>query len=975
MRITQQFLRAVSQKPLNAVKYLDLSQCHISAIVGLGWCANLQTLILSGNSITEVESLECCPQLWRLDLSNNRIQGLGGLSKFMALGTLDLSHNLLAWQELEKIRHLQILDLRLYGNSKLESDPHYRLHVVDCVSNAWMVDGHFVSSNERLQIALFFQDSALSEHPVRHKLGKDKFIPTHRKNLAHTCPYGERTLHFMKRFPFKETQNVETDKRRLKYLAFNLQEDLVLELFYMERSDLEETISGSLLELMTARDKERDKCNMLLLILMATLEFSLPPELIQDTLRITNLSRIGNVFTPDLFLLTPGQKVNIVALLVGAVKLDKDSKQDGSLYDQLFLCLYFLLTEMIKGDVCDQRNPQLLVRKCRNSSHKRFQTLLASEVAVLFAVVPAFYTFIRSDCRVGQLLTLATGDHCTAEKVTLMMQRSASQKQGTGQAVELASEYITRQIQESHSSQRHLSANPSHSIQESFILSASNVLPRRAFSAILQSSETLHQGIRNSTWKQAWGQFSGPADHIIMPELGDAVLFGQHNVGRILALLEPSLAHIQMDTVAAPNGSLVVHRGRHINEHYCYVDLTLLEWDGRLGYWKLKGSSGDRITLHDTTEEVETVTTVCSVKGKYKEDLPSKGPRGVPATLLKKADTERPSSVSMTTEPSVSKKTENGMTESHHLGSLSASFKVKEDSDPNPTVPFNSDSDPAASTSTERALDLTAENGMGPRQEKQSLGNSTEQAEQRAKDSCLLIKDLNKVTEDNGLLEQRDSRPPSPKKKINFNYKVTVIPDSETSPCVPGRSKHLRAKSARRRIPVVFHKVPVMDTSSADEGELSYRPESSSSYQARCIEAWRQVAPGTPLETSFVSKDDRSWLHHHASKSTPRIRGLCRSVTIQSANEWLARGQQISSQHALPRLPKPVYLTELLQDTTEVRKKLFTRSQQRRSNLLRSQSLLLTPQPQQDRSHGKVLDFGFSVKTVSLESLHSTHLR
>ncbi|MGH0145803.1 UNVERIFIED_CONTAM: hypothetical protein FKN15_006276 [Acipenser sinensis] len=67
-------------------------------------------------------------------------------------------------------------------------------------------------------------------------------------------------------------------------------------------------------------------------------------------------------------------------------------------------------------------------------------------------------------------------------------------------------------------------------------------------------------------------------------ELGDAVLFGRHNVGRILALPEPNLAHIQMDTVtAAPNGSLVVHRGRHIDKHYCYVDLTWKEWDGRLG--------------------------------------------------------------------------------------------------------------------------------------------------------------------------------------------------------------------------------------------------------------------------------------------------------------------------------------------------------------------------------------------------------
>ncbi|XP_048395851.1 protein phosphatase 1 regulatory subunit 7-like [Stegostoma tigrinum] len=228
-------LKTSSQKSLNFVQYLDLSRSNISLVDGLSYCTHLQILILADNGIMEVENLECCPHLWKVDLSNNKIKGLDGLKRFIALGTLDLSRNLLTWKELQKIRHIQILDLRLYGNPELQNDVHYRVHVVSGLPRAWMVDGNFVTSKERNLVTQFFLDSALTGHPVRNKMNPNLFTPTTQKNLFQTCPYGKRTLHLMKQFPLNEQLNSDSDHRRIKYLAYNLQTDLTIGMKYTSR--------------------------------------------------------------------------------------------------------------------------------------------------------------------------------------------------------------------------------------------------------------------------------------------------------------------------------------------------------------------------------------------------------------------------------------------------------------------------------------------------------------------------------------------------------------------------------------------------------------------------------------------------------------------------------------------------------------------------------------------------------------------
>ena len=84
----------------------------------------MRHLILRHNNLNSLFGLEKCNELWRLDVNNNSIKNLDGLSKFVALGTLNLHGNQFAWNELEKIRHLHIVDLVISSNTKLDNDPN-----------------------------------------------------------------------------------------------------------------------------------------------------------------------------------------------------------------------------------------------------------------------------------------------------------------------------------------------------------------------------------------------------------------------------------------------------------------------------------------------------------------------------------------------------------------------------------------------------------------------------------------------------------------------------------------------------------------------------------------------------------------------------------------------------------------------------------------------------------------------------------
>ncbi|CAF3824736.1 unnamed protein product, partial [Adineta steineri] len=210
--------------------YANFSNTKIIILFQVPQYEHLQILICNGNSLTTLAGVEHIKRLWKLDVGNNQIQSLQHLSRFIALGSLILSNNHLQWIELQHIRHMFVLDIRLDGNTVLDADPNYRQHVLDCLPRIWMCDGVFISTSEREQVEEFFAQSFLTKKPVRRKLARDIFMPTNLKDRSVNGLFGPKATDLFAKFPMNCFINSEIDKKRLRHLAPTMQDILVKEM-------------------------------------------------------------------------------------------------------------------------------------------------------------------------------------------------------------------------------------------------------------------------------------------------------------------------------------------------------------------------------------------------------------------------------------------------------------------------------------------------------------------------------------------------------------------------------------------------------------------------------------------------------------------------------------------------------------------------------------------------------------------------
>ncbi|CAB3977157.1 uncharacterized protein LOC110062170 [Paramuricea clavata] len=435
MRITGQLLRSRSKRPLNQVRYLDLSSTNIVTLNQLELCPKLTTLIANHNHLESVPNLDCCPELWKLDLSHNKLQDINGLCRFSVLGCLVLSNNCLDWSDLEGLHQTHILELSLHGNPRLEKDPYYRMHIIDCLPLVWMLDGRLITSAERQQVRKFFSESELTERPVRHKISRKKrFTPTPLQNLAVTGVFGEKTEHWMKRFSLHEKLTQELDRRRLRYLAFNLQEEFRLQ-SQCSNSNERKTDEEIFTAVVEQRENDREKSNMLLLLLVAALEFHIPEQVLQQTLDIAKLTKIGSHDTKDLFLLPKKQQCSMASLLLSGVKIDRDAKRDDGLYDCLYLCLYDLVSEWHK-----LTNNHNIPRK------SGVRNILAAEVVQLFCIVPAFLMLLEKDTGLLELVSSATKEPDIAEQVYSLVAEEKSKGTKPGEMLQEMGSYILKKV-------------------------------------------------------------------------------------------------------------------------------------------------------------------------------------------------------------------------------------------------------------------------------------------------------------------------------------------------------------------------------------------------------------------------------------------------------------------------------------------------------------------------------------------------
>ncbi|KAA6361395.1 MAG: hypothetical protein EZS28_043078, partial [Streblomastix strix] len=173
-----------------------------------------ETLYLDGNSLKNVDFLSNFPSLWNIDLFGNQIESLEQMRFYEAFGLVDLSNNKITWEELLKLRHVSILDLRLSNNPNLPS--YYRPIAIYLLPYVWAIDGWYISQYERLRAStwcsvgegkdLYKQVRSISDHAPHAPTKRLLIETTHAHSLM---------INFAKEAP----QSRLTDQRRLRFLT------------------------------------------------------------------------------------------------------------------------------------------------------------------------------------------------------------------------------------------------------------------------------------------------------------------------------------------------------------------------------------------------------------------------------------------------------------------------------------------------------------------------------------------------------------------------------------------------------------------------------------------------------------------------------------------------------------------------------------------------------------------------------------
>ncbi len=182
-----------------------------------------------------------------------------------------------------------------------QSDRH---HIIDSLPNIWMLDGLLVTSLERLNVHTFYDSSAKSNRPVRHKLPKIQFIPS---DLKKRDTFGEWATRLISKFPLNETKTLETDLRRLEFISTWFEEIILrdcheYDTYLQERPELQADAivpwlhEGFLKELLEFRKVNTEMCNMILVLIVASLYFEVPIQFFDEMLSYTNLAEISENF-------------------------------------------------------------------------------------------------------------------------------------------------------------------------------------------------------------------------------------------------------------------------------------------------------------------------------------------------------------------------------------------------------------------------------------------------------------------------------------------------------------------------------------------------------------------------------------------------------------------------------------------------------------------------------------------------------
>ncbi|BFZ16480.1 hypothetical protein BsWGS_19519 [Bradybaena similaris] len=598
MRLSRKFLQKRCKEKLHLTKFLDVSGVGLVTLDHVDACPSLNWLIASDNKLQADDGLENQRHLWYLDLGNNQISLLGCLSRYLALGTLILSNNNLKWVDLEKIRHAHIMCISLHGNPCLDTDPYYRIHVIDCLPLIWELDGRLVTVTERLHVKQFFIDTELSQHPVRHKMGKS-FRTSAIKNIGTEGIVSKQCKYIYSKFPMSETHTKHTDERRLVYLTHMVQQDILQWSEQLDRGDRKRPVvaDGFLDNLLEQRHNDPERCNMVMLLLVISLEFQLPTALMRSVLSVSNLDTIGSVYTMPLFLLPAKHRTRVICVLLNAAKLQRDNNMHntGGLYPQLFMCLYYTVAQLTRISQTSDANMYKVKQIPLNSDYR---ALMAGEVVSLMLNVPRFFTYVTSDSGVISLLECATGSSEVVTKsqefineaediFSMMSVRAAHRKMKT-----LVTNAILDRLNTINVSMSDIPIGDRY-------LSLSDSLPIKPLHSVIWASEFLTNGlcVPRLAPPILYPAREAQKPRALQPKLGDKVLLGPQVIGELLMILEGDISLVKIPAVTLPNGS-VASRLKYTEAHYTYVDLQALCFARDIGMWRPIKTQGDKHTIH-----------------------------------------------------------------------------------------------------------------------------------------------------------------------------------------------------------------------------------------------------------------------------------------------------------------------------------------------------------------------------------------
>ncbi|CAF0950787.1 unnamed protein product [Rotaria sordida] len=569
--------------------YANFSHTRIITLFQVPQYEHIQILICNGNSLTTLAGVEHMKHLWKLDVGNNQIRSLQHLSRFIALGSLILSNNNLTWIELQHIRHMFILDLRLDGNSTLDADPNYRQHILDCLPRIWMCDGIFVSTSERNQVDEFFTQSSLTQKPVRRKLARDIFMPTNLKDRSVNGLFGAKATELFAKFPMNCFVNSELDKKRIKHLAYTIQDVLLTEMKYDDEKKYDEFLTQNrhiLPQMIDLRQTHIEEFNMLLILLVTDIIYQIPGELLHNVLDVTHIKTIGNLNIPHIFSSSEQLKCMIASLVHAGARLDRDDNHPAAFYDKLFNSLSIVLTNQVRQLSSSSNTNQVHSNPGLISEAK---SMVCLEVMQVLIMCPLFYTLINN-ANVSSILKQALERSPAYGSIRDVLQSfNADQKTGEEQK-ELFSSIIGNIIKMTI---RTLSSKRMKKINEPLPAVYDTTKPE-----IENSNKRLQEQTVLSP------KSSQRANVNRVPAIGDRILTAPQSFGRIVTLPDTEIAMIQLDHILALNGAMVSNGSA--NDHTTYVNMNNFEWDPSHEYWKPKFASGDKITLQMTTIRSET---------------------------------------------------------------------------------------------------------------------------------------------------------------------------------------------------------------------------------------------------------------------------------------------------------------------------------------------------------------------------------